>query len=151
MERVGIEEAKKIYGDNFIGVDELMPLIYRMGLVFEKVDIPEIPYSSQVLRKCSQDYILILGLPTMGGKRITIKLFRDIFGINPEISEPCLYNQDWYLSEEFINKTLDLRWYLLKKDVIEESRAVQPKELQEKSITFPPAILCIYTFFAYYF
>lgn len=151
MERVSIEEAKKIYGENFIGVDELLPLFNKMGWVYENVDIPEIPYSAQILEKCSHDYILILGIPNINGKQLTIKSFRDVFGINPEASEPCFYNQDWYLSEEFINKTLELKWYLLKKNVIEESRAVQPKELQQKNITFPSAILCTYTFFAYYF
>lgn len=38
-----------------------------------------------------------------------------------------------------------------KKNVIESSRAVQPLELLNENINFPTAILCVYTFFAYYY
>lgn len=50
------------------------------------------------------------------------------------------------MNEKFIHDTLDLRWYLLKKDAIESSRAVQPSELLKEHINFPRAILCVYTF-----
>jgi hypothetical protein len=71
--------------------------------------------------------------------------------MNPEIQEPCFYNQDWYLKEDFIQSTLENRWYLLKKNVIEESRAVLPDVLLKQKMSFPSAILCTYTFFAYYY
>ena len=50
------------------------------------------------------------------------------------------------MCETFIYDTLDLRWFLLKKNVIESSRAVQPLELLNENINFPTAILCVYTF-----
>lgn len=40
------------------------------------------------------------------------------------------------MNEKFIHDTLDLRWYLLKKDAIESSRAVQPSELLKEHINF---------------
>ena len=46
---------------------------------------------------------------------------------------------------------LNGQWYLIKKDVFEESRAVMPGDLTERGLNFPPAILCGYTFFAYYY
>lgn len=55
------------------------------------------------------------------------------------------------MNEDFIYKTLDLRWYLLKRDVLEDSRAVQPDELLKNNVIFPNAILCVYTFWAYYY
>ncbi len=47
--------------------------------------------------------------------------------------------------------SLQNRWYLIKKDVFEESRAVMPGDLTQQGLIFPPAILCGYTFFAYYY
>ena len=76
---------------------------------------------------------------------------REVFGINPDVSEPCLYNQDWYMHEDFMDTLLNNQWYLIKKDVLEESRAVMPIDLMNHGINFPSAILCGYTFFAYYF
>ena len=71
--------------------------------------------------------------------------------MNPDVSEPCLYNQDWYLKEDFIDVNLHTRWFLVKKDVFDESRAVAPEELISQKLNFPSAILCAYTFFAYYY
>lgn len=151
MERVSINQAKELFGDNFIGVEELFPLFKKLGLNHEDITIPEINYSLELLENVRKDYILILGIPKIEDKNLSILLFRHTFGIDPNLSEPCFYNQDWYMNEDFIHDTLELQWYLLKKNVIEDSRAVQPNELQQRNIKFPSAILCVYTFFAYYF
>lgn len=151
MERITIVQGKELFGPNFIGWDELKPLFERMGLPLSSIRVPDILYSSGDLKKCSKDYILLLGIPELGGKKLSIAYFRECFGVNPDISEPCFYNQDWYMNEKFIHDTLELRWYLLKKSVVEDSRAVQPEDLLEKNIHFPFAILCVYTFFAYYY
>lgn len=151
MERTTVDAIKELFGDNFIGIDELKPLFLKMGLSLENLPVPDIHYSMDELKKCSKDYILILGLSEVGNTKLSINTFRTLFGVNPDISEPCFYNQDWYLQEDFINRMLDTRWYLLKKEVVEESRAVQPSELLKQDISFPSAVLCIYTFFAYFF
>ncbi len=140
-----------MFGHNFIGIEELKPLFERMKLSMDDVDIPPIEYSLTDLQKYSDDYILILGLSKLDGIKLSIEVFRNCFGVNPEISEPCFYNQDWYLNEEFICNTLDSRWYLLRKSVLESSRAVQPNDLLNQSMAFPSAILSVYTFFAYYY
>jgi len=151
MERISIKKAKQIFGKNFIGENELKPLLEKIGLSNFKISIPEIEYSPFELKCSSHDYILILGLPFVADKEISIAFFREYFGINSDLSEPCFYNQDWYLEEEFIHKTLEFRWYLIKKNVIEESRGIQPNDLQNQNINFPSAILCVFTFFAYYY
>ena len=149
MER---EQAKRLFGKNFIGAEELKPFFKVLG--FGDVEIQEISiqYSDTDLQKAaSEGYILIYGVGAVNGQDITLKFLREKFGVNPDESEPCLYNQDWYMKEDFMDLTLEDRWYLIKRDVFEESRAVMPGDLIQQGLTFPPAILCGYTFFAYYF
>ena len=149
MER---EAVKKLFGKNFIGNDELNPFLKALG--FGEVEIQECPiqYSDTVLQKAaSEGYILIYGVSNINGQNITLKFLREKFGVNPDESEPCLYNQDWYMKEDFMNLTLDDMWYLIKKDVFENSRAVMPGDLSQQGLNFPPAILCGYTFFAFFY
>ena len=148
MER---EAVKKLFGKNFIGKEELKPFFKALG--FGDVEIQECPvqYCDSDLQKAASDgYILIYGAERINGKHITLRYLRDKFGVNPDVSEPCLYNQDWYLKEDFIDRTLSNQWYLIKKEVIEESRAVIPGELIQHGLNFPPAILCGYAFFVYW-
>lgn len=152
MERTTVEEAKLIFKDNFIGIDELLLLFENLPVREEtNVTIPDIPWNKQYLETLSKNYILILGLPSWGGTDITIRNLRDTFGINPDMSQPCFYNQDWYLKEQFIDMPLQLGWYLVRKTAFDESRAVDPNLLVEHDVKFPPAILCCYTFFAVWF
>ena len=149
MER---EEVKNLFGKNLLGKDELKP--FFKALCFGEVDVTEstIQYSETDLQKAANEgYILIYGVGNINGQNITLKYFREKFGVNPDESEPCLYNQDWYMKEDFMDLTLENRWYLIKKDVFEESRAVMPGDLAQKGLVFPQAILCGYTFFAYYY
>lgn len=149
MER---EQIRQLFGVNFIGKEELKPFFNALG--FGEVEILEKPihYRDADLHKAaSEGYILIYGVRNANGQNITLKFLREKFGVNPNESEPCLYNQDWYMKEDFVNLTLDDRWYLLKKNVFEESRAVMPADLTQRGLIFPSAILCGYTFFAYYY
>lgn len=155
MERVTtIEEAQKLFGKEFIGTKQLKPFISRLGLNIEDISVPLIDkYSYSVLEKAASDgYILILGIDNIKGQKITLEFLCSKFGINPEESEPCFYNQDWYLEEVFFRDfVIDTQWYLIKKDVVESSRAQLPSDLIHCGFNFPPAVLCAYTFFAYYF
>ena len=147
-----IGEVKKIFGDNYIGIEELKPFFKAMGLENTEIQEEGITYSdSDLLRAAREGYILIYGVSQINGQSITLRFLRDTFGVDPDISEPCLYNQDWYLKENFMDISLDSQWYLIKKDVFEESRAMMPQELVNQGLSFPSAILCAYTFFAYYY
>lgn len=149
MER---EQIRQLFGVNFIGKEELKPFFKALG--FGEVEVQETPiqYSDADLQEAaSEGYILIYGVRNINGQNVTLKFFREKFGVNPDESEPCLYNQDWYMKEDFMDLTLEDRWYLIKKDVFEESRAVMPGDLTQKGLNFPPAILCGYTFFTYFF
>ena len=137
--------------NNFIGPDELAFIADKMGILVPQT-YPIIQFSPKELDEKSEDYILILGLTKMkDGLPLTITTLRNYFGVDPKISEPCFYNQDWYVKEDFVNITLVQKWYLLRKKVFEKSRAIQPEKLLKTDINFPSAILCAYTFFAYYF
>lgn len=151
MER---ETIKQLFGDNFIGREALKPLMDRLGLDSNKIKENPISdkYSDSTLRQAATDgYILIWCPQHIGEQMITLRYLRDQFGVDPDMSEPCFYNQDWYLLEDFMDIAMNSDWYLIKKEVFECSRKVQPSDLVARGLDFPPAILCGYTFFAYYF
>ena len=152
MKRGEIKALETFFGKNFIGPEQVNILLEVMGLpLLKEEDIPEMNYELDLLQSKVSDYLLVMGYAGIKDSPLNIIKFRDTFGVDPEKKEPCLYNQDWYLAEDFVNDTLEKRWYLVKKDVIEESRAVLPAELLGKNIFFPSAILCVYVFFAYYY
>lgn len=149
-----IEYAQKLFKYNFIGIEELTPFLLKMGVAsdsIQRISLPDLPYSKEDIEQYSKDHILILGISRIEDVELSISSIRERMGLNPELSEPCFYNQDWYLKEKFINLTLKQKWYLIRKEVFEESRAIQPTELVRQGFLFPSAILCTYTFFAYYF
>ncbi len=157
MERAtNIETAKKIMGKNFVGPEELSKISTRFKISVPENKIPLIPFSSDFLKTISRDYILILGLSKdKNGKSLTINKMRDILGFNPEKSEPCFYNQDWYLKENFAAvKKLDFKWYLVSKKINNNTKGEDPnriKKMIKKGEDFPSAILVTFTFFVYYF
>ena len=131
-----------------IGPKELASL--PVPFSFGDVQAPDVPFSSELLDKYAGTHILIF---TPASKEITINWFREQFGIDPA-KEPCMYNQDWYLSEDFAAKaSLDGKWHLIRKDVLEDARAEQPGDI-EQSLTgeqFPTAVTCTFVFFAWWF
>ena len=122
----------------------------RLGWGTE-ITVPDMNYSMEQLEACVTDYLLVMGLPCIGDKTVNIRNLREVFGVDPDVSEPCFYNQDWYMHEDFIDQPLESRWYLLRKEVIEASRAVMPEQLMADSYAFPSAILCAWSFFACWF
>lgn len=151
MERTtSINEAKIIFGHNFIGPEELAMIAKKMGVVVP-LDIPLIDFDIKYLKERCGDYLLVLGLASLdNGESITLKSLREKFGSDPDIFEPCFYNQDWYLNEDFINKELECRWFLIRKTIFNNSRAKLP-EILVKEHSFPSAILCAYVFFIFWF
>lgn len=142
---ISIEQAKIIMGDNFIGYEDLSGIdIIKFKSLQE---IPSIPFSVEELKRKRKDYLLVLGLDKMiDGRLITIRNLLDIFGRDPDIMEPCFYNQDWYDKEDFIDVPMKKGWFLIRKNIYEDSRALQPNELI-KTYIFPSAIYCTYAFF----
>lgn len=149
-----LEKAKSLFGENFLGPDEVRRLIEKFDRDFSFKEIPQLNYTWDVLKKYAQEgYLLVMGVPDIYPQNIklTIRTLRAKFGLDPKMSEPCFYNQDWYLSENFIDEPLSPGWYLIKRDVFEDTRAEQPSDIIAKGISFPSAILCTYTFFTFFF
>ena len=131
---------------NIIGLEELRAAAV-LGLKIPE-NVPDLPASAA---DAGDDYLAVLGVSTFAdGTPVTIRNLRERFGKDPDVSEPCFYNQDWYDKEDFIDVPMQDGWFLIRKDVYENSRAVQPAELM-KEYTFPSAILCTYAFFAAWF
>lgn len=152
MNRNELDLLKDLFGNSFIGPEQVDKLLARMGLpALSEQDVPEMNYPMDVLRDKADEYLLVMGFAGSKNNPLDIIKFRDSFGIDPDKSEPCLYNQDWYLAEDFVRTTLEKRWYLIKRDVYEDSRAVLPNDLIKRKLSFPSAVLCVYTFFAYFF
>ena len=145
--KVAVDEktARDIMGSNVVGARELRMIGVMKLAIGNKV--PKIPYSVEELIAKKDDYILILGVSKfIDGSSVTIRALKEIFGRNPDEKEPCFYNQDWYEKELFIDVPMDDGWYLIRKNVYEESRGIQPSELSEK-FEFPLAIRCVYSFY----
>lgn len=142
-----ISIACSVMGNNFIGPKEINILFGLMGRSPLNEDVvPEVNYDIETLKQHASEFILVYG-----ADGVDIFDIRNHFGFNPEVSEPCFYNQDWYLSEDFIHRNMDNKWYLIKKEVLEGTRAIMPMDIIASGVKFPSAILCVFTFFAYYY
>ena len=149
MERIA---ALSLFGDRFLGGDELRPLLQALGFPSLSLEEKPIPFDEDTLQKAaSEGYILVWCPASLAGTAVTLRFLRDRFGIDPALSEPCFYNQDWYLADAVMDRPLDDAWHLIRKDVLESSRAVQPSDLLQTGFSFPPAVLCAWVFFAWYY
>lgn len=137
--------AKQIMGNGFIGIEEIQKIDTLKFIINDT--IPEIPFSIEELDEKKNDYLLILGLEKLiDGRLVTIRNLVSIFGKDPQIKEPCFYNQDWYSNEDFIDVPMKNKWILIRKQGYNNSRAVLPQIL-EQQYSFPSAIECTYSFF----
>lgn len=140
---VTMEHARAIMGSNMIGPAELD----AVGFIKKDAKVPSIRFSADELERKKADYLLVLGADKLvNEKPMTIRSLLKVFGNNPDVMEPCFYNQDWYENETFIDYRLKNEWFLMRTEVYENSRGVQPDELVKIHI-FPRAITCAYTFF----
>jgi hypothetical protein len=152
MERgTSLEEAKKIFGKGLIGPDELLRFSKQMGIKASAKKIPIIPYSPSELRKYSENYLLVLGTSTMSsGDPLSLLSLRAHFGVDPDVFEPCFYNQDWYLKENFMTDSLTDEWYMVRKSVFQNTRAQNPEQISAE-FKLPSAVQCTYAFFMNFF
>lgn len=146
--------AKTIFGMNMIGPADLFSIHDRLPAALPE-SAAAIPWDEEILRSKAENNLLIYG-PShdVSGTPITLLWLRERFGCNPDASEPCVYNQDWYLDEPFAKDiTLENRWYLLDKQVSEKTRGIMPDTISSSfgnQERFPSAILTAFAFFTYY-
>jgi hypothetical protein len=155
---VDLTKARAIMGEHFIGPEELERIADDFGICRPReldVPVPQIRYSERCLRELKDNSILILGAPCdRDSKPLTINRMRRLLGTDPDNSEPCFYNQDWYLREDFAGKrALGFDWYVISRNVKEESRghsADDSQALLSVREQLPSAVLTAFTFFANY-
>lgn len=145
-------------GVNFIGPDELSGIAGKMNIPDARTlgNIPPIPYREDDVAAVRSTHLMILGAPKAAdGTPLTLVKMRAHLGWDPATSEPCFYNQDWYLKEKFANETtLEPRWYLVRKEVVEATRGKTVdagKDALAEHEQLPSAMVTAYAFFAYYF
>lgn len=135
--------ARNIMGDNFLGPEELNKFTLKKFDLSNVIEI--IPFSEEEICNRKNDYLLVYGASKfVDGTAVTIRNLKNIISKNGII--PQFYNQDWYDKEEFIDVTIPEGWFFIRKNVYEDSRAVNPDVLSE-NYTFPTAIKCTYAFF----
>jgi hypothetical protein len=144
--------AKEIMKKNFVGFEELSNVAEKLDLLIVnkmKQSILNIPYDEKYLKSVSETHLLILFIPKHRNKKfITLNSLRSKLGINPEINEPCFYNQDWYVNEPFANFAFKkAQWFCIRKEVIFDSRGKSVND----NLNLPHSLICCYTFFVYFF
>ena len=144
-----VAQLKQLFGRDFIGPSELQGLSWPIEL--GALETPEIAFSEAQLKQAAGSHILIFTPPQYAtGAPITLNSLRQVFGVDPA-AEPCMYNQDWYLKEDFAGKTsLDGHWHLVRRAVREDARGMQPSDIERglRGERFPSAVTCAFTFFA---
>lgn len=142
---IGIFEARKIMASNFIGPDELSLFTLQPFDLSGAECI--IPFSQEELLAKKDHYLLIYGASKFeDGTSVNIQNIKKIVSNCNDDRMPVFYNQDWYEKEEFTRLQMKEGWFLIRKDVYENSRSVNPEELL-KHYMFPSAIKCVYSFF----
>ena len=141
-------KVRESLGKNFIGTDELKKIEGFFSLNVPSL-IPEIPFDEQFLKEHKDTHILILCVTKFSDeKEISISEIRNkIASYN---GNPCFYNQDWYLNEQFINNPLELKWLFISKSVLDESRAL-PADKVVATYKLNAAVELTYAFFVNYF
>jgi hypothetical protein len=144
----GIELARSVLGQDFIGPDELKMISVDFNFDFN-FDFPDLKLSIDDLNKIrSSNMMLILFWPyCLGSTEISIKVMRENFGVSGEFRVDGFYNQDWYINDPFYEKSYSKPcWLRVSKEVEEGLRGVGPiqKYINEHALD---AVLYIYTFF----
>ena len=145
--RVEFEEAKEIFGPDFLG-PEAVGATFGVELSQEELNqIENIPFTREELEQAKKlGMMLVLRVPRVGkdkaAKPLTIKQLRSVFKGEDKLGDPkkkksnIFYDQSWYDKEDFATKaTPSLGWGLVTKKILEESRNQnldQQKEILKK-------------------
>lgn len=156
MERVtGLDIAREIMGMNFIGPDEILRHASKLGVKApsaQRDEIPVIHYGHDLLERVARSHILVMTVPrAFDGRPLTLNAMRTFLGTDPSKSEPCFYDQDWYVREEFA-RTFEssASWHLVGRELLEFSKGLDPAAIHQ-GVQLPSALLAAFTFFSYYF
>lgn len=141
-------EAKRILNSNFIGSEELKKINNAFSVAVPE-KIPPVLFKQKELEVHKDTHLLLLCVPQFAdGNDITIETIKKKIAMFN--GQPCFYNQDWYLEEQFIRKPLNLKWLLISKNLLDESRAM-PADRVISTYKLNSAVELTYAFFVNYF
>jgi hypothetical protein len=141
------KRAREIMGKNFLGVEEVAECFGIQLTQEELTKVAEIPFTEATLEECKDTHILFLGINhDKEGKPLTINRLREMF---PSTGQPRFWSyQFWYDKEKFAAKeTPELKWYLIRKTVSEESRSknyIEQEKLLKENEERERAIVYVY-------
>jgi len=139
-EALDFSEVREVFGQDFLGVEEierftghsLTPEEKRIAEEKWQKKIEEQGLTKESLEQLKQEgFMVVLRVGTLAGKEkkdkempVTIKNLRQKF--------PLFYNQDWYDNEQFADVALSgIDWGIVKKELLEESKSKNWDEQEE--------------------
>jgi len=139
-EALDFSEVREVFGQDFLGIEEIERFIGRALTSEEKITaeekwqkkIEEQGLTKESLEQLKQEgFMVVLRVGTLAGKEkkdkempVTIKNLRQKF--------PLFYNQDWYDNEQFADVALSgVDWGIVKKELLDESKSKNWDEQQE--------------------
>ncbi|MDD3774044.1 MAG: hypothetical protein PHW50_02070 [Patescibacteria group bacterium] len=128
-------EAKRIFGADFIGPEEIN-LAFN-GAV-EIKDIPAIPFPIEELKRAKElGQMLILRVDqAVDGMPLTMQKIGDILEEKTKDGGKVLYNTDWYKDEDFFTETIESGWALVSKELVPESTSKNYLEQTQRLIDY---------------
>jgi hypothetical protein len=148
------EAVKALFGSLYLGPEAWEGFAGRFR-VAPTQDAPSPHWSADFLARHSKTHLLLYApCQHADGAPITLNSLRSCFGVDPAVSEPCFYNQDWYLKEDFAaRQPLAPGWHLLQVCAMEEARARTPQDIESAlppNATFSLAVNYAFAFFAFW-
>jgi hypothetical protein len=106
-----LEHAAQIMDKNMLGPDAAVRHFRVSYTEEELLQFAFIPYSEGMLHACKHTHVLF------AGAQLSVNEVR-------KIAASDFYDLDWYSHEPFANdRKVIIRWYLLRKDLVPESRS----------------------------
>jgi hypothetical protein len=148
------EHLRALFGERYLDPGAWAPFAGKLR-VKVPADVPAPRWSDDFLTSRANGHMLVFA-PSQheDGEPITLNSLRACFGIDPVMSEPCFYNQDWYLKEDFAaRQALEPGWHLFPVSVLEKANAKGPQEVQkllEPGEQFSLAVNYTFAFFLFW-
>jgi hypothetical protein len=145
---------RALFGERYLGPDAWAPYAERLRIKVP-AQIPAPHWSNEILEQRASGHVLVFA-PSQheDGTAITLNSLRAVLGLDPTVSEPCFYNQDWYLKEDFAAcQALEPGWHLFPASILKMANAKSPLEVQkllEPGEQFSLAVNYTFAFFLFW-
>jgi len=109
---INSQRARKIMGGNMFDLKLVSKLFEIDFTARQQRSLRQVPFPSDILQKSKETHILFVGYP-LSISDLRKKMPREFF---------CNHADKWCESEDFAKEAkVDLRWYLMRKDVLPQS------------------------------